>query len=742
VSLPIRSAERRRWAAALVEGPAAGLVVHGAGGIGKSRLAAAIAERIGQLEPGRVAVTLGGEVSADRILAGIDAALPAHPAATRPAGPAAGRAEPPWPQRLARLREHGLGRVPVLLVLDDFDDNLSVEPGTCAVPDPALAGLLASWTGEPPLGKLLITCRRQFVLAGEPRPALAFRCLGPLPRSAAAELAKSLPACGRLGDQELDRAWRLTGGHPMALEYLDRVLAGTARFPEVALRVAAAIEARTGQAVQPTGPEPPAEISPAAAEMIAVAAAGALLGELWWGLSAGAQAVLVGASVYRGPAPPGAPLLPAPPGPPPGAGVADLLAECAAAGLLTAGPDGVFVHRWTASQLHRRLAESDRGGDVAAAHRRAADYWWWRVDADPADDRWLREAKYHLAQAGHLARPARSARHGVAPSRRRLRAALAVAGIAAVAAGGGVAATHLASSLRAGHPGEPASGPGAYATAAVAAREQAAAWVAAQVGGHTTVACDPAMCAALRARGFPAGELVVLPAAGRPGSRPLSPGPLGSGPLGSGPLSPGPLGTGLVIATAAVRGEFGARLASVYAPEVVASFGAGPQRIDVRAVAAGGAAAYQAELASDLAARKTVGNELLRNPAVSVSAAARSQLAAGEVDSRLLIVLATMAAAGPVQVRSFGDSGPGASAGVPLRAAEITVATGTTTTAGATGAASPAARLRYLLAFVRAQRPPYRPAQARIVRSGAGPGVLAIEFAAPSPLGLLPATER
>jgi hypothetical protein len=41
-----------------------------------------------------------------------------------------------------------------------------------------------------------------------------------------------------------------------------------------------------------------------------------------------------------------------------------------------------------------------------------------------------------------------------------------------------------------------------------------------------------------------------------------------------------------------------------------------------------------------------------------------------------------------------------------------------------------------MLAFVRAQRVPYRPAHASVARAAGSP-VLTIEFAAPSPAGLL-----
>src|ERR1035438_461369 len=65
--------------------------------------------------------------------------------------------------------------------------------------------------------------------------------------------------------------------------------------------------------------------------------------------------------------------------------------------------------------------------------------------------------------------------------------------------------------------------------------------------------------------------------------------------------------------------------------------------------------------------------------------------------------LAGVAAAEPVQVAAFGDSGPGASAGMPLRAIEVAVPA---------RAAGRAAGLLRKVAFMRAQRPPDAPAQA------------------------------
>jgi hypothetical protein len=236
-------------------------------------------------------------------------------------------------------------------------------------------------------------------------------------------------------------------------------------------------------------------------------------------------------------------------------------------------------------------------------------------------------------------------------------------------------------------------------TQAEQVRAQAAAWVASQVSPGAILACDPAMCAALVQQGIPAANLLVL-----------------------GPDAADPLGSAVVLATTAVRSMFGARLATVYAPQTLASFGTGQTRIDVRAMAPDGAAAYRGALAADLRARRAAGAQLLANPRIILPSPARAELANGEVDARLLIILAALAVSGPVHVLAFGDLGPGASMGTPLRSAEILAA----------GTSGPA-----MLAFVRAQRPPYLPAQSVLSPAPNGGTELTIAFTAPGPLGLL-----
>ena len=213
------------------------------------------------------------------------------------------------------------------------------------------------------------------------------------------------------------------------------------------------------------------------------------------------------------------------------------------------------------------------------------------------------------------------------------------------------------------------------------------------------------MCRSLREQGFPAGSLLVL------GSR-----------------AAGLRYCDLVVATQAVRDLVGSGLQRQDAPAVIASFGSGEERIDVRAVAPRGARAYRAALAADWAARRTAAAELVKSPRIQAKGAARLDLLAGKVDSRLLITLAALAASYPVKVVMFGDSGPSASAAVPMREMEIA------------GMGSPGNRhseLQRIRSFVLVQHAVFQPARMSLVRLTSGGTALLIVFGAPSPLGLL-----
>jgi hypothetical protein len=273
-----------------------------------------------------------------------------------------------------------------------------------------------------------------------------------------------------------------------------------------------------------------------------------------------------------------------------------------------------------------------------------------------------------------------------APGRRRTRTIALVVGAAAVLAVGPLV-------LALSHSGPP------KLSAAEAARDQAAAWVAQQVRNGDVVSCDVAMCLALKAHGISVTDLLVMSTKARD-----------------------PLTSQVIVSTAAIRQLFGSSLDTVYAPTVLASFGSGNTRIDVRVIAPDGAAKYLSALRTDWQQRKSAGAATAGNPRITLAAAARRQMDAGEVDAQLLLMLADLASQHPVDVLAFGDLAPGASPGVPLRSAIL--------------AENGAANLRSMLANVHAQRGPYQAAHVETTRRDGQP-VLVIEFAAPVPLGLI-----
>jgi hypothetical protein len=246
--------------------------------------------------------------------------------------------------------------------------------------------------------------------------------------------------------------------------------------------------------------------------------------------------------------------------------------------------------------------------------------------------------------------------------------------------------------------GSPSSAAAAApAAAAAASRVQAAAWVAQQVSPDVTVWCDPGMCGQLRRDGFPAARVQPLPPGGRV-----------------------PSGSGVVVATVVVRDQLGPRLAAAVAPQLIASFGSGAGRVDVRSIAPAGPAALRTELAAEQTALASAGRQLLGNKNIQVSASARAALSAGRVDARLLAILSLVSAQLPVRLLAFIGA-PGAGSGVPLRGADI-------------GVASPAARSS-VIALLDVQQGSYRPAAVTAI-GGAGQALVAVRFDAPADLNI------
>jgi hypothetical protein len=270
----------------------------------------------------------------------------------------------------------------------------------------------------------------------------------------------------------------------------------------------------------------------------------------------------------------------------------------------------------------------------------------------------------------------------------------------AIGALGAVVSRHLGNSSS-----DSAVTNGALHRQELAAREQAATWVAQQVNQDDPVACDRAMCAALEADKFPSRDLIVL----------------------SSNSSAYPLNSAVVVDTATVRALFGSSLANAYAPDTLASFGSGIAEISVRVIAPHGAGAYQAALSSDLADRENSGRLLVNNTKViTFSGATSNQLVAGQVDSRLIVAITALAGQWhhPINILGFENIAPGGNADVPLRFADLAEN-------GQAANMSGSAYGKSMIAFLTTH---YPSARARIMTAD-GQSVVRIDFTAPSQLG-------
>jgi serine/threonine protein kinase len=234
-------------------------------------------------------------------------------------------------------------------------------------------------------------------------------------------------------------------------------------------------------------------------------------------------------------------------------------------------------------------------------------------------------------------------------------------------------------------------------------RGQAVAWILHQVSSATLVACDTQVCAALASNGFPLSNLV---------------------PLGT--MSNDPLSAELVVATAAVRNQFGGQL-DIDAPAVIASFGTGSTEIAVRWVYPGGQAAYGAALAAALSGRKAADAQLLANGQIQFSPTARKQLRDGRVDPVLPDLIAIMAQSYPLSVVDFSGQSPGGGPASLMRwmdlATNVPKAHLTRT-----------AYIASMRSFLHAQLAEFHPTWIQQVKLSSGQIVLRVGFGAPSPL--------
>ena len=380
-------------------------------------------------------------------------------------------------------------------------------------------------------------------------------------------------------------------------------------------------------------------------------------------------------------------------------------------------PLGWLVHRCLSKDPAGRPSAHDVLGELVAAGARLVGPMPPMVSALAADEETSSSPRAsavppkprHGSGEGLIAaRPAsgpgsasgpRSARHGSHRSRWRRRVPILLAAGLLVAAAG-VLAVNLP---RHGAAPQRLAGSQTQLAAETKARNQAITWILQQVSRAAVVSCDPLFCGALVSAGFPSANVLSL-----------------------GPGSNDPLGSALVVATGPIRAHFGTRLASVYAPAVIASFGSKTARIDIRLVYPGGAVAYDADERAALSDRKTAGAELLANSNIKASATARAQLLSGDVDPRLPQLLAIMAGKHPVSIVDFTGQSPGGGPASLLRSVDLA-------TVDSAAHMTRSAYLGWMQTFIDAQRAQYHPSVQQVpLRTGQT--VLRIGFGAPGPL--------
>ncbi|MGZ4632316.1 MAG: hypothetical protein ACXV2G_06570 [Actinomycetes bacterium] len=230
-------------------------------------------------------------------------------------------------------------------------------------------------------------------------------------------------------------------------------------------------------------------------------------------------------------------------------------------------------------------------------------------------------------------------------------------------------------------------------------------WIVHNVDRHLLVAADASAAAGLRRAGYPKDRVVELADLTTTPDLVLEAGAADSTARAVPPA-----------ATAALRRSV-----------VVARFGSGSGRAEVRQVLPAGTSA-----AKERQVRADVADGLLTNVRLRLTPGAWARLARGQTDPRLLAALSALSARHDVDVLDLPRTAPERRAAAPARSVRVTALDGAPLTAG-----SPA--LRDVLRLLRAQRPPYRPGSSTVEHLH-GRTVLRITYPAPSPFGLVAPT--
>jgi hypothetical protein len=365
-------------------------------------------------------------------------------------------------------------------------------------------------------------------------------------------------------------------------------------------------------------------------------------------------------------------------------------------------PLGSLVNRCLSRDAAARPSARGALGELVAAGARLVGPMPPVAPAPAADEKAASAAEAPTVPTGGPASRSRRGTRGNGRGSWRWRAVALLVSILLLGGAGGLAWVLSGSGPSPKTPTGSHTGSGQLATEA-AVRNQAVDWILHQASPGAIVSCDSQVCSDLASRGFP--NLSQL-----------------------GPGSNDPLGSNLVVATAAIRSQFGRHL-DVWAPAILASFGTGNARIDIRWVYPEGAKAYGPAVPAALRARKAAADLLLANGNIRVSATARSQLRSGQVDPRLPFLLGAMAHSHPLHIVDFASQSPGGGPASLLRWMDL-----------ATNVPLPhltrAAYFSWMRRYINRQRAEYHPAWILQVTLPDGQPVLRVGYGAPGLLSL------
>lgn len=273
-----------------------GVLIHGIGGVGKSTLAAHILHQLAVAD-GALVVSVAGETNPDGLFLALAERLNA--AGELQVATLLRDLKRPWRERFEMLSGALLARRPLLVLVDNFEDNLKD-----GAPPAELGVFLACWLTQPGQSRLLITSRYPFPLPNGAGDTLEAFHLGPLSWAETRKLLWRLPGLAVLEAEDVQRAWEEVGGHPRALEFLDALLrGGQARFGDVSKRIRNLLSERG--VTNPTlwCVDKTEDLDAALAETVTLAAADVLLDQLMERLADQplARRLLFGAAVYRVP---------------------------------------------------------------------------------------------------------------------------------------------------------------------------------------------------------------------------------------------------------------------------------------------------------------------------------------------------------------------------------------------------------------------------------------------------------